>query len=116
MILLVRLSRESALFAAQNVGTKNVTLSDIQINGISNSSSPAWGLIRGLPPGHMMLISLDLLKYFPEGIGGQEPSVHSYDFAFISTSGNVYYCNALYLWINKYYRAVVGSLYEGLAS
>lgn len=74
-----------------HVGTENVTLSDIQINGISNSSSLGWKIETGddtIEAGEVTLITVDATRYYPD----EESISMPLRFSFNTTRGNVFYC------------------------
>ena len=76
-------------FIVMNAGTRNVTLSEIRINGIANSSSPGWRIEYGdgtIQAGEMVLIGVDATKYYIGGITSVP------QFSFTTSRGNVYYC------------------------
>ena len=84
----VDLPRDPTEFMVMNAGTRNVTLSEITINGIANSSSPGWRIEYGdgtIQAGEMVLIGVDATKYI-----GDITSVPQ--FSFMTSRGNVYYC------------------------
>jgi len=77
-------------FVVMHVGTENVTLSGIQINGISNSSTPGWKIETGddtIEPGEVTLITVDATKYYPD----EESISMPLRFSFNTTRGNVFY-------------------------
>ena len=78
-------------FIVMHAGTENVTLSEIQINGISNSSSPGWKIETGdetIEPGEVTLITADATRYYPD----EESISMPLKFSFNTTRGNVFYC------------------------
>ena len=78
-------------FVVMHAGTKNVTLSEIQINGISNSSSPGWKIETGdetIEPGEVTLITVNATKYYPDEESISMPP----RFLFNTTRGNLFYC------------------------
>lgn len=92
MVFTTSLEWDSVQFSIMNIGTTNVTISEIQINGLTNSSSPGWRVENGdniLLPGQGISITLNVLKYFSQGLTGDS---ESYKFAFVTSKGNMYYC------------------------
>ena len=78
-------------FVVMHAGTENVTLSEIQINSISNSSSPGWKIETGdttIEPGEVTLITVDATKYYPD----EESISMPVRFSFNTTRGDVFYC------------------------
>ena len=78
-------------FVVMHAGTENVTLSEIQINGIFNSSSPGWKIETGdetIEPGEVTLITVNATKYYPD----EESISMPLKFSFNTTKGNVFYC------------------------
>lgn len=78
-------------FVVMHAGTENVILSDIQINGISNSSSPSWKIETGddtIEPGEVTLITVNATKYYPD----VESISFPLRFSFNTTRGNTFYC------------------------
>lgn len=82
---------ESISFMVMHMGTANVTISEIRVNDVLNSSSPGWVGNGTLIPGQMGEITLYGLKYFADGFEDGE-----YQFRFITARGNSFYCVVLY--------------------
>ena len=83
---------ESISFVIMHMGTANVTISEIRVNDVLNSSSPGWVGNGTLIPGQMGEITLYGLKYLADGFTEGE----SYQFRFITARGNSFYCVVCY--------------------
>jgi len=83
---------QSVSFMMMHMGTAEVTISEIRVNDVLNSSSPGWVGNRTLIPGQMGQITLYGLKYFADGF---EDDV-SHQVRFITARGNSFYCMVLY--------------------
>jgi hypothetical protein len=82
------ISVENIQFTVINIGTANVSLSDIKINGVTNSSGLAWTIEddNTLMAGEISQVAIDLRKY---SLGETTGNLL---FSFITTKGNIYYC------------------------
>jgi len=83
---------QSILFTIMHMGTAEVTISEIRVDNVLNSSSPGWVGNGTLMPGQMGEINLYGLKYFADGF----TEGNSYQFRFATTKGNSFYCVVLY--------------------
>jgi len=83
--------RESVSFMIMHMGTANVTISEIRVNDVLNSSSPGWVGNGTLIPGQMGEITLNGSKYFADGFEDGE-----YQCRFITARGNSFYCVVYY--------------------
>jgi hypothetical protein len=83
---------QSIPFMIMHMGTAEVTISEIRVNNALNSSSPGWVGNGTLIPGQMGQITLYGLKYFADGFTDGD----LYQFEFITTRGNSFYCVVLY--------------------
>jgi len=81
---------ESISFMIMHMGTVEVTISEIRVNDVLNSSSPGWVGNGTLIPGQMGEITLYGLQYFADGFEDGE-----YQFRFITARGNSFYCVVL---------------------
>ena len=83
---------QSVSLMIMHMGTAEVTISEIRVDDVLNSSSPGWVGNRTLIPGQMGQITLYGLKYFADGF----TDGHSYQFRFVTARGNSFYCVVLY--------------------
>ena len=83
---------QSILFMIMHIGTADVTLSEIQVDGTLNSSSPGWAGNITLTPGQMGQITVYGSGYLVDGFENGE----SYQFSFITTKGNSFHCVVVY--------------------
>ena len=83
---------QSVSFMIMHMGTEEVTISEIRVDGVLNSSSPGWVGNGTLLPGQMGEITLYGSKYFADGFadGG------SYEFWFVTARENSFYCVVLF--------------------
>jgi len=83
---------ESVLFMMMHMGTTEVTVSEIRVDNVLNSSSPGWVGNGTLMPGQMGEIILYGLKYFDDGFAEGA----SHEFEFTTARGNSFYCVVLF--------------------
>lgn len=83
---------QSISFMIMHIGTAEVTMSEVRVDDVLNSSSPGWVGNETLSPGQTGQITLQGLKYFADGFKDGD----SYQFRFITARGNSFYCAVLY--------------------
>jgi hypothetical protein len=83
---------QSISFMIMHMGTAEVTISEVLVEDVLNSSSPGWVGNETLSPGQTGQITLLGLKYFADGFKDGDP----YQFRFITARGNSFYCAVLY--------------------
>ena len=83
---------QSISFMIMPMGTAEVTISEIRVDNVLNSSSPGWVGNGTLMPGQMGEITLYGLKYFADGFAEGD----SHEFRFITARGNSFYCVVLF--------------------
>jgi len=83
-----RLAGEGIQLLVYNIGNSTVTLSNIQINGYVNSSSPGWIIENDdkILPGEFALVTVCLETYH------LEDNLDELVFSFTTENGNIYYC------------------------
>ena len=83
-----RLAGEGIQLLVYNIGNSTVTLSNIQINGYFNSSSPGWIIENDnkILPGEFALVTVYLETYH------LEDNLDELVFSFTTENGNTYYC------------------------
>ena len=83
-----RLAGEGIQLLVYNIGNSTVTLSNIQINGYFNSSSPGWIIENDnkILPGEFALVTAYLKTYHLEN------NLDELVFSFTTENGNTYYC------------------------
>jgi archaellum component FlaF (FlaF/FlaG flagellin family) len=74
-------------FWIMHIGTANVTISEIRVNNVLNSSGSGWEGSETLAPGQVGKITLYGLKYFAEGF----TSDNCHPIMVITTNGNTFY-------------------------
>lgn len=74
-----------------HIGTANVTISEIRVNNVLNSSGPGWEGSKTLAPGQVGEITLYGLKYFADGF----TSDNCHPIMVITTNGNTFYLDAI---------------------
>ena len=70
----------------RNTGTAKLTITEIRVNGVANSTSPGWTGVNTLKPGQDATISVAGSKYFSGGF----TQGMTYEFAFVTATGNQY--------------------------
>ncbi|MDH5266768.1 MAG: hypothetical protein OEW62_03715 [Candidatus Bathyarchaeota archaeon] len=83
---------QSISFMIMHIGTAEVTISEVRVDDVLNSSSPGWVGNETLIPGQTGQITLHGLKYFADGFRDGD----SYQFRFITARGNSFCCVILY--------------------
>jgi len=83
---------QSIPFMIMHMGTTEVTISEIQVDNVLNSSSPGWVGNATLIPGQMGEITVHGSNYFDDGFAEGT----SHEFTFTTARGNSFYCVVLF--------------------
>ena len=75
----------SVALTLKNTGTGKLTISQIQVNGAANSSSPGWTGTNVLDPGDSSTITV-----LGSGYTGGFTAGTKYEFSFVTATGNVF--------------------------
>jgi len=82
---------QNITFWITHIGTANVTVSEIRVNNVLNSSGPGWEGPKILAPGQVEQFTLFGLTYFAEGF----TSDNCHPLMVTTTNGNTFYFDAI---------------------